>query len=487
MSDEASQSQGEPERDLGASVARSKKTHRPIVVAALMMSLFMAAMEVTVVSTAMPTVIADLGGLELYAWVFTAYVLSSTVTVPIYGKLADLYGRKPIMLFGIAVFLIGSIASGQARTMAALIAFRALQGLGAGAMQPIALTIVGDIFSMEERGRMQGFFGAVWGVAGLSGPMIGGLIVKTLGWRWVFYINVPFGILAAGLLAFALVENIEKRKHQLDILGAVLLASGIVALLMPGEGSSYWFSLAVGIALLIAFVMVEQRAVEPLLPLDLFRNRFVAIASLAGALIGGAMVTSTTYIPLFVQAVLGGSPTDAGGAITPMVVGWPIASALGGRLLMRVGFRPLVVLGFFIAASGASVFAYLAGPELSLTVPHFTMAAFGFGLGFANTALLIGVQSSVTFERRGVATASTMFFRSIGGALAVGLTGRILAGAVGDGGGGQAITPERLREVAKALAAPLETIFWVTASLAIAAFSVSLAVPEIRKRREGMG
>ena len=460
-----------------------RKTHRPIVVAALMMSLFMAAMEVTVVSTAMPTVIADLGGLDLYAWVFTAYVLSSTVTVPIFGKLADLYGRKPIILFGIAVFLIGSMASGQARTMTELIVFRALQGLGAGAMQPIALTIVGDIFSIAERGRVQGLFGAVWGVAGLSGPMIGGLIVKSLGWRWVFYINVPFGILAAGLLVFALVEKIEKRKHKLDIAGALVLAAGIVAFLAPAEGSTYWLLLALGVALLGVFVLVEKHAAEPILPLDLFRNRFFSISSFGGALIGGAMVTSTTYIPLFVQVVLGGSPTDAGGAITPMVIGWPIASAIGGRLLMRVGFRPLVVLGFFLAAGGACTFAYLAGPGISLSVPHFTMAAFGAGLGFANTALLIGVQSSVSFERRGVATASTMFFRSIGGALAVGLTGHILADAV-EGGSHGNVTPERLREMAGALEAPLGTIFWVTASLAIAAFAVSLAVPELGRRHD---
>lgn len=446
-----------------------------------MMSLFMAAMEVTVVSTAMPTVIADLGGLDLYAWVFTAYVLSSTVTVPIYGKLADLYGRKPIILFGIATFLAGSMASGQAHTMTALIVFRAIQGLGAGAMQPIALTIVGDIFSMAERGRVQGLFGAVWGVAGLSGPMIGGLIVKSLGWRWVFYINVPFGILAAGLLAFALVENIEKRKHKLDILGAGVLAAGIIALLAPAEGIAYWLLLALGVALLVVFVFVEGRAATPILPLELFRNRFFAISSFAGALIGGAMVTSTTYIPLFVQVVLGGSPTDAGGAITPMVIGWPIASAIGGRLLMRVGFRPLVVFGFFLAASGACVFAYLAGPEAGLTVPQLTMAAFGAGLGFANTALLIGVQSSVTFERRGVATASTMFFRSIGGALAVGLTGHILAGAV-EGGAHGRVTPEHLREMATALEAPLGTIFWVTASLAIAAFAASLSIPELNRK-----
>lgn len=468
------------------------KTRRPLVVAALMMSLFMAAMEVTVVSTAMPTVISDLGGLELYAWVFTAYMLSSTVTVPIYGKLADLYGRKPVMLFGIAVFLIGSILSGQARTMTGLIAFRALQGLGAGAMQPIALTIVGDIFSLEERGRMQGLFGAVWGFAGLSGPMLGGLIVKAIGWRWIFYINVPFGIVAALLLSFALVENIEKQKHKLDVLGALLLSASIIVLLV--SGSSFWLSLAIASALLAAFLWVEGRAAEPLLPLDLFRRRFMAVASVAGALIGGAMVTTTTYVPLFVQGVLGGSPTDAGGAITPMVVGWPIASALGGRLLPRVGFRPLVVLGFLIAATAATAFATLIGPNASLTLPHITMAAFGVGLGFANTVLLIGVQSSVSWQQRGIATASTMFFRSIGGALAVGLTGRILADGIAkasSGSGesvstllgpdhGQSLGPELLSALSSALETSLGTIFWVVAGLALAAFTVSLAIPELK-------
>lgn len=470
------------------------RTSRPLVVAALMMSLFMAAMEVTVVSTAMPTVIADLGGLELYAWVFTAYMLSSTVTVPIHGKLADLYGRKPVMLVGIVVFLLGSIASGQARTMTELIAFRALQGLGAGAMQPIALTIVGDIFSIEERGRMQGLFGAVWGVAGLSGPMLGGLIVKALGWRWIFYVNVPFGIVSALLLSVALVENIEKQKRKLDVLGALLLSGSILAFLSTGRGSSLWLSLAIGTVLLLAFLEVERRAKEPLLPLELFRKRWMAVASMAGALIGGAMVTTVTYVPLFVQGVLGGSPTDAGGAITPMVIGWPIASALGGRLLTRVGFRPLVVLGFSIAACAALSFAMLVGPSSTLTLPHVTTAAFGIGLGFANTALLIGVQSSVSWQQRGVATASTMFFRSIGGALAVGFTGRILADGIAAASSGsheaassllgpehgRGLAPELLHQLSGALQASLGTIFWVVAGLAISAFLVSLAIPELK-------
>lgn len=456
-----------------------------------MLSLFMAAMEMTVVSTAMPTVIADLGGLDLYAWVFTLYMLTSTVTVPIYGKLADLYGRKPIMLFGIAVFLAGSIASGQAHSMASLIAFRALQGLGAGAMQPIALTIVGDIFSLEERARMQGLFGAVWGVAGLSGPLLGGLIVKLLGWRWVFYVNVPFGILSAALLVFALEERIERKRHVLDVAGAVLLTAAIVVLLVPARGAMWLVVLAAATALLWAFVRVEARAPEPLLPLDLFRRPLMAVSSAAGALIGGAMLAMVTYVPLFVQGVLGGSPTDAGGAITPMVVGWPVASTLGGRLLPRVGFRPLVVLGFLIAGASAVLLAALLGPTSSLMVPRATTAAFGVGLGFANTALLIGVQTSVEWRQRGVATASTMFFRSIGGALAVGATGRILASGIDRMGvpsdvasallgpeHGRGIDPSLLARLSGALDGSLRTVFWVVAGLSVASFAVSLAFPE---------
>ena len=209
-----------------------RQTNRPLTVAALLLALFMAAMEMTVVSTAMPTVVADLGGALHYAWVFTAYMLASTVTVPFYGKLADIYGRKPVMLVSLALFLFGSMASGQARTMEQLIVFRAIQGVGAGGMQPVAITIVGDIFKLEERARMQGVFGAVWGIAGLVGPLAGGLIVALLSWRWVFYVNVPFGLLSAVLLVVALHESIEKKKPSLDVLGALTLGGSVIALLL---------------------------------------------------------------------------------------------------------------------------------------------------------------------------------------------------------------------------------------------------------------
>ncbi len=297
------------------------KTNRPLTVISLLLSLSMAAMEMTVVSTAMPTVVGDLGGIHYYSWVFTAYLLTSTVTVPLYGKLADLYGRKPVLLAGIGVFLVGSMASGLAQSIGALIAFRALQGLGAGAMQPTTLTIVGDIYNLEERSRMQGVFGAVWGVAGLIGPLLGGIIVKYLSWRWVFFINVPAGIAAAALLVVALHENVEHRQHSLDWSGAGLLTLGLTALLFGvhgGRASSIGLPLAA--FCLVLFYFAERRAPEPVLPLDLFRQRVIGVSTAAGALVGAGMIAMVTYVPLYVQGVLGGSPTEAGSAITPMFV-----------------------------------------------------------------------------------------------------------------------------------------------------------------------
>ena len=248
-----------------------RHTHRGLTVAGLVLALAMAAMEMTVVSTAMPTVVAELGGLQYYSWVTTAYMLTSTVTVPIYGKLADLHGRKPVMLVAMALFLLGSMASGQARSMEQLIVFRAIQGIGAGGMQPMALTIVGDIFNLEERAKMQGVFGAVWGIAGLAGPLLGGLIVATLSWRWVFYVNVPFGVVSAAVLTFSLVENVEKRKHGLDIAGAALLAGAVVALLLGTDGELPWVLLPASAVLTALFIVVEARAKEPILPLGALR------------------------------------------------------------------------------------------------------------------------------------------------------------------------------------------------------------------------
>ena len=470
------------------------KTNRPLTVVALLLSLSMAAMEMTVVSTAMPTVVGDLGGIHLYSWVFTAYLLTSTVTMPLYGKLADLYGRKPVLLAGIAVFLAGSMASGLAHSIGALIAFRALQGLGAGAMQPITLTIVGDIYNLEERSRMQGVFGAVWGVAGLIGPLLGGVIVHYLSWRWVFFINVPAGIAAAALLVLALHEQVEPRRHSLDWAGAGFLMLGLVALLAGTHGGrASAIGLPVAALLLVLFYAVERRAKEPVLPMALFRQPVMAVATLLGALVGAGMISMVTYVPLYVQGVLGASPTAAGSAITPMVIGWPIASAVAGRALPRVGFRPLVRGGLVVSALAAAALAFFLHTGVSVHVPQVATALFGVGLGFANTSLLIAVQTSVEWRQRGIATASTMFARTIGGTLAVGALGGILAATLlGDTfvpaeaadqllgpAHGAGLDPLVLRALTASLQSGLGAVFWVIAGIAVAAAVVSLAFPHL--------
>jgi EmrB/QacA subfamily drug resistance transporter len=481
----------------------ARRTNRVLTVLALVLAMAMAALEATVVATAMPTVIGDLGGIHSYAWITNAYLVASSVTVPIYGKLSDIYGRKPILLFGIALFLLGSAASGAAQSMNQLILFRAIQGLGAGSMQPMALTIVGDIFNLEERSKMQGVFGASWGFFGLTGPMLGGLIVKHLGWRFVFYVNLPFGLVAAAIVIFSLHEQIEKRKHQLDYLGAGLLTVGVVALLVAASRPSFPITVGaaiVAVVLLAIFVAVERRAPEPMIPLSLLTRRVMLISSLAGAIIGGAMIATLTYVPLFVQGALRGSPTDAASAITPMVVGWPLASALSGRLIPKVGFRPLILLGLCITSVAGLALA-LFGESHGVGGLRITTAVFGVGMGFTNTALLIAVQTSVTWEQRGIATAGTMFFRTIGGALAVGVMGGVLnaallsdpsipvdaANQILSREGARALDPALLERLGTVLSLGLGRVFWIIAGMALTAFAASFWFPKIPTQNEKAG
>jgi EmrB/QacA subfamily drug resistance transporter len=472
-----------------------RRTNRALTVVGLILALAMGALEATVVSTAMPTVIGDLGGIHYYAWITGAYLLASSVTVPIYGKLADIYGRKPILLFGIAMFLLGSAASGASQTMGQLILFRALQGLGAGSMQPMAITVVGDIFDLEERARMQGIFGAAWGVFGLIGPMLGGLIVHHLSWRWVFYINLPFGLAGVALIVTQLHESIEKKHHTLDFLGAGLLAGAVIATLLAASrlgAQTTAICAAAAVVLLGIFLAVERTAKEPVLPLPLFARPVMAVSSLTGAVIGGAMIATLTYVPLFVQGVLRGTPTEAGTAITPMVISWPVASAIAGRLIPRVGFRPLIRFGLGVTAA-AGVALALLGETHGLTGLRVITGAFGIGMGFANTALLIAVQTSVTWEQRGIATASTMFFRTIGGTLAVGVMGGVInASLMADASipedaasrvlsreGAASLTPDMVARLGDALAHGLGTVFWIIGGMGVVAFVTSLWFPDV--------
>lgn len=477
-----------------------RRTSRPLTVVALLLAFFMAAMEMTVVSTAMPTAVGDLGGVQLYAWAFAGYMLATTVTVPIHGKLADLRGRKPVLLAGLGLFLAGSALCGQAGSMGALIAFRVVQGLGAGAIQPVAMTIVGDLFDVHERARMQGVFGAAWGVAGLIGPLLGGAIVRWLSWRWVFYVNLVPGLACAAVLAVAYHERRERHEHRLDLPGALLLSASVVLLLLGARsGAGAAVALPAAALALGLFLLAERRAREPLVPLDLFGERVMAVASSATALSGAAMIAAVTYVPLWVQGVQGGSATQAGAAIAPMAVGWPIASALGGRFLPRVGYRLLIRGGLALSAASALALALALRPGVDLGAVQALAAAFGAGMGLSSTPLIIAVQTSVPWNRRGVATASTLFFRTIGGTLAVGLLGGLLGASLAaagapPGAADRLLGPERalldpalLQGLAGALRSGLSRVFAVAAALAVAAAAVSFLFPAVRIEARPLG
>jgi EmrB/QacA subfamily drug resistance transporter len=299
------------------------KRRKALITLATLLGTFLAALDSTVVGTAMPTVIGELGGLELYPWAFASYLLAATVTGPIFGKLSDTYGRKPVYLAGIFLFLLGSVLCGTSQSMGALISFRTIQGLGAGAVQPVAITIVGDIFELETRARIQGLFGAVWGISAVIGPAAGGFITDLISWRWVFYVNVPFGILAAILLAATLTESFERRPRSPDYLGTALLAGGLVAVLLAllGGGGAGGLSAATlalffgGLAVLVLFVIVERRTDDPVVPIDLFSERIIAVSALGNLAMGGVLLGVSVYVPLFVQGALGGTALTAGEAV----------------------------------------------------------------------------------------------------------------------------------------------------------------------------
>ncbi len=405
-----------------------------IVTIALMLGISLASLDTTIVGTAMPSIVGKLGGITLYSWVFSIYLLTSTTTVPIYGKLADLFGRKPIFLFGVTVFLIGSAASGASQSMEQLILFRAIQGLGAGAVLPIVLTIIGDIFVLEERARVQGLFSGVWAASSIIGPALGGLIVDHFSWRWVFYINIPFGLLSVFLLIISFKENVERKKLSLDYIGTLTLTGGIVALLfalLQGGTNWAWNSLqsislfTLAAVLLVLFIYQENRAPEPILPLTLFKNRIIAISSIGGVILGVIMFGITSYVPLFVQGVKGGTATSAGVTLGPLLIAWPISSTLSGKVILRYGYRFTAVMGASFAAIGVGMVT-LFRMDTGLPFIVAAMLMTGTGLGFMSTSFVIAVQNAVPWNLRGVATASTQFVRTMGGTVGVAVMGTIL-------------------------------------------------------------
>jgi EmrB/QacA subfamily drug resistance transporter len=411
-----------------------------LIFAALMLVLLLASLDQTIVSTALPTIVGDLGGLSHLSWVVTGYLLAATVSGPLYGKLGDLYGRKILLQSSIIVFLIGSALCGLSQNMTQLIAFRALQGLGGGGLMVLTLAVVGDIFSPRERGRYQGFFGAVFGVSTVIGPLLGGFFVDNLSWRWIFYVNLPIGAIALTVIAVAFRAPTSHVRHTVDYLGAGVLAAGLSAVVLFTSlgGITYaWGSwrilllIVAGIALLAVFPLVERRAAEPILPLELFRNRIFVVTSAMGFIVGLALFGAITYLPLYLQVVKGRSPTNSGLTLVPLMGGLLVTSILSGQLISRYGrYKPFPILGTAIITGAVFLLS-----RLTVHTPMWktiaAMVILGLGLGMVMQVLVLAAQNSVDYRLLGVATSGSTLFRQIGGSIGVAAFGAIFSNRLG--------------------------------------------------------
>lgn len=415
-----------------------KHLKRPIILASVMMGMFLSAIEATIIATAMPSIVADLERFSLYSWVFSAYLLSSSATMLVFGKLADIYGRRPIYVAGICTFLLGSILAGSSTSMVSLIVARFIQGVGAGALTPVATTIVGDIYTKQERAKVQGYLSAVWGISAILGPLIGAFFVDYLHWRYVFWMNIPLGIISLlGIVVF-LKEDVKREKQPIDYIGVVLLITTISTLmyiLVEGGTSIAWDSLLmVGLMLLsissfIMFVLHEKKAAEPMLPTTIWSHKLITIANITSLGTGIIMISIASYLPTFVQGVMGKSALVAGFTLTAMSIGWPVASTIAGRLLLRIGYRKTSMIGGGSLIIGTSFFMLLP------LVQHYVWAGLGsffigIGMGMTSTAFIVAIQTTVDWQVRGIATATNMFMRSIGSALGVAFFGGILNKAI---------------------------------------------------------
>ncbi|HWZ85121.1 MAG TPA: MDR family MFS transporter [Thermoanaerobaculia bacterium] len=426
---------------------------RRMVTVALILVTALASFESTVVSTAMPTIIGDLGGLPLYSWVFSIYLLTSTVMMPVYGRLADIYGRRRILLVAISVFLTGAVTCGFAQSMPQLIAARALQGLGAAGLIPIALTVSGDLYSLSERAKIQGLFSGVWGIASLVGPLIGAWMTMSLGWRSIFTINIPLGLIALALVGTKMIESRSNLPDPLDLAGAASLAAGVTALLFavlhrPGAGGMglplRLGLLALAAASLALFMRLQTRRAHPLIPPDLFRQMKTASPYLGGVLMGTTIYGVDTFVPLFVQGARGGTAGSAGAVVTPLVFLWAISAAIGARLVVRFGFRKTAQWGATLILTGLA--ALVAAAWLNASVPWISAACavVGAGLGPSSISQVLAIQNVVSERQRGVATSLVPFFRTIGGSIGVGALGGLLAAGLSARLGGAAETAGRL-------------------------------------------
>ncbi len=481
-----------------------------LITIGVMMSLFMASMESTVIATAMPTIVSELGGLASYSWVFAIYMPTSTTAGPIFGKLSDIYGRRPIYMAAIALFIAGSLLCGVSGTMPMLIGARALQGVGAGGLQPLAFIIVGDIFTFEQRAKVQGLFSGVWGVSSVIGPLIGGFLVDKISWHWVFLVNIPPGLIAATLVWTAWRDPARgaAKRPAIDYAGAALLSVGVVTLLLglsDLRSPIGWGLLAAAAAATAALLVVELRAASPILPVRMFtRDRMFAVACAHGVLAGWVLFGSMSYVPLFVQGVLGTSATQAGSTLTPMLLGWVLTSIVGSRLMLRFSYRTLAITGMSGFVLGTFLLSRVR-PEMSQLELVAALALMGFGMGASIPAFLIAVQTSVSRSELGAATATVQFSRTIGGTFGVAVLGVILAASLtaalqaagiapdavplGDLLGGSTDSAAALQGGARAaLATALSHTFGSTLWIAVLALAVTFLAPrgnvgDLRRRQ----
>lgn len=407
---------------------------RTPILAALMMTMALVAMDTTIVTTAIPQITRDLGGFSLVGWVFSVYLLAQTVTIPVYGKLADLYGRKPVLVVGVLVFLAGSALSAVAWNMLALVVFRALQGLGAGSIGATVNTVAGDLYEVEERGRIQGFLSSVWGISAVVAPAIGGFFAEYLTWRWIFLVNLPIGAVSLTLIISQLHERVERRPHKIDYTGAALLLLGpglLILGLLQGGTKWPWLSLPSllvfggAVVATVCAVFVERRAAEPIMPTWLWSSKLTGFSYAATIGSGLLVIGVSEFLPTWAQAVLGLNPVPAGFVLAVMSMFWPTASALSARLYLRIGFRDTALIG--------AGFTVCAGVTFSLTTadsgvwqPLLGSAFMGTGMGLLTSALIVGLQSTVGWSQRGVITSGTMFSRFLGQSLGAAIFGAVM-------------------------------------------------------------
>jgi EmrB/QacA subfamily drug resistance transporter len=491
-------------------------SHRQIMVimSGLMLGMLLAALDQTIVATALPTIVGDLGGLNHLSWVVTAYLVASTVTTPLYGKFSDIYGRKRTFQFAIVVFLFGSALAGLSQSMIELIAFRGLQGIGAGGLMTLAMTIIGDVVPPRQRGRYQGYMGAVFALASVIGPLLGGFFVDQLSWRWVFYVNIPVGAVALVVTSIVLDLPYTRMVHRIDWAGTVLLVSavGSILLAVTWGGTQYaWGSpiitalSVVGAILLVAFVMVERRAAEPVLPLHLFRNRVFAVSTATMFIVGLAMFGGIIYLPLFLQVVGRKSATSAGLLLLPLILGIVFTSILSGRVISRTGrYKAFPVVGMLVMSLGLYLLSTM-GPTTTEASAGVYMVVLGLGLGMVMQVLVLAVQNAVERRDLGTATGAATFLRSMGGSFGVALFGAVLSNRLATNlanmlPGGHlpaGVSESTLRGSPKvilslppgvrgividAFARSIDTVFLAAVPIALAGFAITLLLRELPLR-----